>query len=247
MHSKNPEKITTQVVEARKRTKGLMDFLYGYIYDFNDMLDLGAVALGGRFEKIYWILKTLGNVKYYKKISLGEILRNEQAGEYIRNSFLLLAKLVDKNIETVKKRIKEQSDNKNKDKKETKTVKGFKLESYICRDWKQMEEDDADFDRNYASLALKKCIPESEKKVKGWLRKKNRIPGFLGDKERENPYHTLMASLMGGDIHLFLKVMTEFVVNKEDAGDIDTQIMRTADLAKSTYKMMDMPMKKFES
>ena len=37
-------------------------------------------------------------MKYYKKLELTKILRNERAGEYLRKSFFLIAKLVDDSI-----------------------------------------------------------------------------------------------------------------------------------------------------
>lgn len=82
-----------------------------------------------------------------------------------------------------------------------------------------MEADDLEFERKFSKFTLKTCIPESEKRVKGWLKKKNRKPGELGDLEKEDVYLTMMTSLMGGDVHLFLSIMTNYVVDQEDMSD----------------------------
>ena len=63
--------------------------------------------------------------------------------------------------------------------------------------------------------------------MKSWLRKKKRVPGYLGELERENPYLTFITALMAGDVHLFLNVMTEFIVNKENMQEYDGQVLRT--------------------
>ena len=110
-----------------------------------------------------------------------------------------------------------------------------------------MEKEDKEFELKYKKYTLKTCIPESENKVKGWLKKKNRSPGELGELEKEDVYLTLMTSLMGGDVHLFLTIMTDYVMNKEDMSDFDNQIMRTASLARSTFKMMNLSQGKYIS
>ena len=76
-----------------------------------------------------------------------------------------------------------------------------------------MEEDEEEFEEKYQKYTLKTCIPESERRVRGWLRRKNRSPGELGELEKEDVYLTLMTSLMGGDVHLFLTIMADYVVN----------------------------------
>ena len=201
-----------------------MELLFGYKYNFDNYLDNAATVLGGRFEKIYWVLRTLDNVKYFKKLELIKILRNERAGEYLRKSFLLIAKLVHDNI----KGKKESEENKKKEEsKDTKAkanetkYKSAPISSKLCLSWEDMEKEDKEFELKYKKYTLKTCIPESENKVKGWLKKKNRSPGELGELEKEDVYLTLMTSLMGGDVHLFLTIMTDYVMNKEDMSDFD--------------------------
>lgn len=80
VYGPNQQQVTTSLEAARTKAKGLIEFLYGYKYDFPDYLDQGARILGGRFEKIYWVLRTIDNVKYYKKLEIVKILRNERAG-----------------------------------------------------------------------------------------------------------------------------------------------------------------------
>lgn len=81
--------------------------MYGYIYNNTEYLDNGAIALGGKFEKIYWVLKTIDNVKYFKKLEMIKILRNERAGEYLRKSFLLIANMVHENLKEKPKKKEE--------------------------------------------------------------------------------------------------------------------------------------------
>lgn len=127
--------------------------------------------------------------------------------------------MVHANIKETKDFINANKDNKNAKEKSSTGPKGFKIQSMVCRSWENMEKDDQEFEQKYGQYALKTCIPESEKKVKGWLKKKNRAPGELGDLEKEDVYITLMTSLMGGDIHLFLNIMEDYVVNKENMQD----------------------------
>ena len=101
-----------------------------------------------------------------------------------------------------------------------------------------MEKDDLEFEQKYGKYALKNCIPESERRVRSWLKKKNREPGQMGDLEKEDVYLTLMTALMGGDIHLFLNIMATYMIDQNNMGEGGSMLMRTANLARSTFKMM---------
>ena len=194
--------------------------------------------LGGRFEKLYWMLKTLDNVKYYRKVELIKILRNERVGDYLRKAFLLIAKVLDDNIRESKAKLKEMRLSER-----TEAFKG--IQSKICRSWEDMAKDEKEFEQKYGKYALTKCIPENESSIRKSLKKRNREPGMLGDLEKEDVYLTLLTSLMGGDIHLFLNIMTNYSVDPENMTDADNQIIRTADLARSTFKMMKMSSGRF--
>lgn len=80
VYAPDPKVSTSGLEETRNKAKGLIEFSIGYKYDFSHYLDNGARMMGGKFEKIYWLLKTLDHVKYYRKIELTKILRNERAG-----------------------------------------------------------------------------------------------------------------------------------------------------------------------
>ena len=213
---------TMAVLMIRNRCKSLIQFLFGYKFDLTDLIESGVRGMRGRFEKVFWVLQTLDNVKHFKKISLGELMRSEKAGEYVRKSLMLIAKLMDDNLVAVK----QEQENLESDKKKI-VSKQLRFKSYLCRDWKQMEHDEYDFYNKYPDIQYMGCLPESESKVKSWLRKKKRVPGYLGDQERKNPYLTFITALMAGDVHLFLNVMTEFIVNKENMQEYDGQVLRT--------------------
>ena len=78
--TQNPEKITIELNQIRTYSKGLFEFLYGYIYNYTEYLDNGARMIGGKFESMYWMLRTLDNLKYYRKTELSKILYNQEAG-----------------------------------------------------------------------------------------------------------------------------------------------------------------------
>ena len=93
MNEENPDKESTQLDQAREKAKGLIQLLFGFTYEKYEYLDKGATALGGKFERTHWVLRTFRNVKSYKKLALIKLLQNERAGEYLRKSFLLITNM----------------------------------------------------------------------------------------------------------------------------------------------------------
>lgn len=88
--------------EARAKAKGLVELIFGFNFNNMEGLDKGAKAIGGKFEKLTWVLKTLKTVQDFKKIDMISIMRNESAGEYLRKSLLLIANMVHENLKEKK-------------------------------------------------------------------------------------------------------------------------------------------------
>ena len=50
--------------------------------------------MGLYFEKVYYALRTLGNLRSFKTVTMTELLKNSKTRKFIEKSFLLLGKLL---------------------------------------------------------------------------------------------------------------------------------------------------------